>query len=190
MKSRVTQHTTHHSTKATSHHIFKATKLLKIYKTHWRSHCRALKSQGRVTTSYGSEATEGWRVSYIHYLPWQRGDGQVRRAERFSNRTGGQEGYLSSSGEACWIRILGLVGLVRGRDWVLLRECVRVWSPNTERVQSGDGRNTGSQYRDCDNGHVKHIRCTDSGDSFLTLLQLQWLDICSLSKTQNRTVRP
>ncbi len=98
MKSRVTQHTTHHSTKATSHHIFKATKLLKIYKTHWRSHCRALKSQGRVTTSYGSEATEGWRVSYIHYLPWQRGDGQVRRAERFSNRTGGQEGYLSSSG--------------------------------------------------------------------------------------------
>lgn len=32
MKSRVTQHTTHHSTKATSHHIFKATKLLKIYK--------------------------------------------------------------------------------------------------------------------------------------------------------------
>lgn len=188
MKTRVTQRTTHHSTKATSRHIFKTTELLKIYKTH----CRALKSWGRVTTSYGSEATEGWRVSYIYYLvPWQRWDGQVRRAERFSDRTGGQEGYLSSSGEACWIRILGLVGLVRGRDWVLLRECVRVWSTNTQRVQSGHGRNTGGQYRDCDNGHVKHTRrCTDSGDSFLTLVQLQCLEICYLSRTQNRAVRP
>lgn len=25
-------------------------------------------------------------------------------------------GYLSSSGEACWIRILGLAGRLRGRD--------------------------------------------------------------------------
>lgn len=30
-------------------------------------------------------------------------------------------GYLSSSGEACWIRILGLAGRLRGRDWEQLR---------------------------------------------------------------------
>lgn len=36
------------------------------------------------------------------------------------------KGYLSSSGEACWIKILGLSGRLRGREWDKDFLCVHI----------------------------------------------------------------